>query len=115
MKSRKSVLFCGIAARIGVMLSKQKVFYLCSTRPLHGANVLKARGNWRMIVFLIHVYGHTYARMYIHIFTHICTYVRTYVYIYTYTYVLTYMYVANLIAYKITNRLAQANVTLHLR
>ena len=87
-------------ARIGVTLSKQKVFYLFSTRPLLGANVLMVRGNWRMSLFLnarVRTYIRTYVYIYvrIYIFTHICTYVRTFVstYVYIYTYVRTYVHV----------------------
>jgi hypothetical protein len=89
-------------ARIGVTLSKQKVFYLCSTRPLLGANVLMVRGNWRMSLFLnarVRTYIRTYVRIYIrtyaYIFTHICTYVRTFVrtYVRIYIHVRTYVHV----------------------
>ena len=85
-------------ARIGVTLSKQKVFYLFSTRPLLGANVLMVRGNWRMSLFLnarvrtyIRTYVYIYVRIYIHAHMHVRTYVREYVriYIHVRTYVRT--------------------------
>ena len=85
-------------ARIGVTLSKQKVFYLFSTRPLLGANVLMVRGNWRMSLFLnarvrtyIRTYVYIYVRIYIRAHMHVRTYVREYVriYIHVRTYVRT--------------------------